>query len=211
MRLAAVPGFWRLGCRLASLFRNGYKTQTPLARISTTAYVAWSARLAHDNLELGDSVYLGDDVTIYGADGSGGVSIGDRSCIHSGVVVETAQNGVFHVGSNTHIQSRCQFSAVKGSIRIGSDVQIAPTCGFYPYSHGIALGKPMREQAIATKGDIVIGDDVWMGYGAVVMENVRIGNGAVIAAGTLVNDNVPDYAIVAGMPGRVVGCRGEWS
>ena len=209
MVLAGVPFLWRFGCWGAGLFRRGYKSQTPLARISEAPFAAWSAKLAHRNLRLGKSVYIGEDVVFYGADSGGDISIGDRSCIHAGVIVETAENGLFRVGSNTHIQARCQFAAVKGSIHIGSEVQIAPACGFYPYSHGMALGSPMREQPITSKGDIVIEDDVWFGYGAIVLEDVRVGQGAVVAAGAVVRDDVPPYAIVAGVPARVVGQRGE--
>ena len=211
MRMASVPGLWRLGCAGASLFRKGYKTQTSLARIFPTPFAAPSARLAHHQIELGRSVYLGDGVVLYAADGTGGVSIGDLSCMHAGVIVETAEGGEFQVGSNTHIQSRCQFAAVKGSIRIGSDVQIAPACGFYPYGHGTARNALMREQPICSNGDIVLEDDVWIGYGAIVLENVTIGQGAIVAAGALVRENVPAYAIVAGVPARVVGHREECS
>jgi len=123
------------------------------------------------------------------------------------VIVETSGGGKVSIGANTHIQPRCQLSAALGSIHIGSDVQIAPACGFYPYSHGMELGSPMREQPLTSKGDISIGDDVWIGYGAVILENVRIGRGAVVAAGAVVRSDVPDYAIVAGVPARVVGCR----
>lgn len=207
MRLAA-PRSWRRGAyRLAAMFRQGYKHRTGLARLTATPFVSWSARLGHPGLALGESVFLGDDVVVFSADGSGSVEVGRGSCLHHGVIVETSAGGVVSVGVNTHIQARCQLAAALGSIRIGSDVQIAPACGFYPYSHGMALGRPMREQALTSKGDITVGDDVWIGYGAVILEDVRIGDGAVVAAGAVVRSDVPDFAIVAGVPARVVGSR----
>jgi len=209
MRAAAPSPRRRFAYRLAAVFRPGYKHRTALARLTGKPFVSWTATLAHPGLSLDDSVFLGDEVVVFGADGGGRVGIGRRSCLHRGVIIETSQGGEVSVGADTHIQPRCQLSAALGSIHIGSDVQIAPACGFYPYSHGMALGTPMREQPLTSKGDITVADDVWIGYGAVILENVSIGRGAVVAAGAVVRDDVPDYAIVAGVPARVVGCRSE--
>ena len=57
------------------------------------------------------------------------------------------------------------------------------------------------------KGDIVIGNDVWIGYEAVVMAGVHIGNGAIIAARAVVTKNVPPYTIVGGVPARPIRKR----
>lgn len=174
-------------------------------------FVSWSAELAHGQLDLGAQVFLGDDVVIYSADGTGSVAIAERSCLHRGVILETSDGGNIAIGSNSHIQPGCQLSAARGSIYIGSEVQIAPACGFYPYSHGMALGRPMREQPVTSKGDITLGNDVWVGYGAILLEGAKVGEGAVVAAGAVVRDEVPPYAIVAGVPSRIVGYRREQS
>ena len=58
-----------------------------------------------------------------------------------------------------------------------------------------------------TKGDIVVGDDVWIGYGSTIMSGVHIGQGAVIAAGAVVTKDVPPYAIVGGVPAKVIRYR----
>ena len=58
-----------------------------------------------------------------------------------------------------------------------------------------------------SKGDIVVSDDVWIGNDAKVMSGVTIGQGAVVAAGAIVTKNVPPYAIVAGIPAKVVKFR----
>lgn len=57
------------------------------------------------------------------------------------------------------------------------------------------------------KGDTVVGNDVWLGYQALVMPGVRIGNGAIVAAGAVVTGDVPAYAIVGGNPARVLRRR----
>jgi virginiamycin A acetyltransferase len=64
-------------------------------------------------------------------------------------------------------------------------------------------------QAIPSRGDTVVGSDVWLGYQATVMPGVRIGHGAVVAAGSVVGSDVPPYAIAAGNPARVVRRRFE--
>lgn len=69
--------------------------------------------------------------------------------------------------------------------------------------------KMLGESAPETfsKGDIVIDDDVWIGYGATIMSGVKIGQGAVIAAGAMVTKDVPPYAVVAGVPAKVIKYR----
>lgn len=58
-----------------------------------------------------------------------------------------------------------------------------------------------------SKGDIIVDDDVWIGYGATIMSGVHIGQGAVVAAGAVVTKDVPPYAIVGGVPAKVLKYR----
>ena len=58
-----------------------------------------------------------------------------------------------------------------------------------------------------SKGPVEIGNDVWIGFNATILSGVRIGDGAVIAAGAVVAEDVPPYAIVAGNPARIVRMR----
>ncbi|GHF00894.1 acetyltransferase [Amycolatopsis deserti] len=61
--------------------------------------------------------------------------------------------------------------------------------------------------SMPSRGDTVVGNDVWFGYGATVMPGVRIGNGAIIAAGAVVTADVPAYTIVGGNPARPIRAR----
>lgn len=65
----------------------------------------------------------------------------------------------------------------------------------------------MQEKEAFGKGDIVVEDDVWIGYGATIMSGVHIGQGAVVAAGAVITKDIPSYAIVSGVPGRVLRYR----
>ncbi len=63
------------------------------------------------------------------------------------------------------------------------------------------------ESEAVSKGDIVVDDDVWLGCGAIVLSGVHIGQGAVVAAGAVVTKDVPPYAIVGGVPAKVIRYR----
>lgn len=207
MRFSAPTRLGRFCCRIAALFSPGYKADTRLARMGKHGYFGPRVVLSHPSIKLSSRIFLGADVTIFGNNQPGPVQLGEKSCLHRGTIIETSEGGSLTIGQNTHVQPGCQLSAHKGSIVIGNDVQIAPKCGLYPYNHGIVAGTPMREQPITSNGDIIIGDDVWIGFGAIVLENVTIGGGAIVAAGALVRESVPAGAIVAGVPAKVVGQR----
>ena len=79
----------------------------------------------------------------------------------------------------------------------------------YPYDHGIEPDRPIRQQPLQTKGGITIGNEAWLGVGVIVLGCVRIGDGAVIGAGSVVTQDVPDGSIALGTPARVVKTRAE--
>jgi virginiamycin A acetyltransferase len=58
-----------------------------------------------------------------------------------------------------------------------------------------------------SKGSIIIGDDVWIGYGTIILSGVHIGQGAVIGAGAVVSSDIPPYAIACGAPAKVIKYR----
>ena len=58
-----------------------------------------------------------------------------------------------------------------------------------------------------SKGDLTIGNDVWIGANVVVLSGVKIGNGVIVAANAVVSSDIPDYAIVGGVPSKIIKYR----
>lgn len=164
---------------------------------------------------------------------SGGVAVDDQAMLCARGVREDRGES-FVIGAETLIGRCCVVQAKAGSLRIGEhcvlgthsqivgtngvtigrDVMTGPQCYFGGSRHGTARtlqdgspAPPMIDQPTYSRGPITVGDDVWIGAGAAVMEGVSIGTGAVIGAGAVVTKDVPAYAIVAGVPARIVGER----
>lgn len=117
----------------------------------------------------------------------------------------TQPNPKVFIGENTVIGRRNIITA-KNLIRIGNNVLLGSDVQIIDHSHGISRDQPIRQQK-AIIGEVVIGDDVWIGAGAKILMNVHIGTGAVIGANAVVTGDVPDYGIAVGVPGRVVKFR----
>ena len=89
--------------------------------------------------------------------------------------------------------------------RIGSDVMMGPDCVIYTRNHRFdRLDIPMREQGYGPVEPVEIGDDCWIGGRVTILPGVHVGNGAVIAAGAVVTKDVPPYAVVGGVPAKII-------
>ena len=209
MRYAGLTPMGRFATRFATWFAPPHKLSYKLAGMNPLGFIAPSAVIYHSDLRMGKNVLVGDRVIIYQAEDGGPVELGDRVAVLRDTAIETGFGGSISIGSTTWIHPRGQINAYMGSIYIGSGVDIAPNCAFYSYDHGSAPDRPIREQPLETKGDIVIEDRAWLGVGVIVLSGVRIGKGAVIGAGSVVNKNIPDFAIAVGNPVRVIKMRGD--
>ena len=85
---------------------------------------------------------------------------------------------------------------------------MATGCLIIDHNHGTDPAKRIDQQPCAVKA-VKIGDDVWLGAYSVVLPGVTIGNGAVVGAHACVTKDVPAFAIVVGVPAKIVGYRGD--
>ena len=110
------------------------------------------------------------------------------------------------VGSHTTIGARCTLTAY-GGLTIGDDVRIAPNVMMlttdHEYEHKNVL---IRNQGFK-QAPIEIGNDIWLGANVIIVKGVRIGDGAVIGANSVVTDDIPPYSIAVGLPCKVIGSR----
>ncbi len=89
-------------------------------------------------------------------------------------------------------------------IRMGKDVMTGPSVKIFAFNHGMDISSiPMIEQP-TTEKDVIIGDNVWIGANVLIMPGCNIGNGVILAAGSVVTKDLTDNTICAGVPAIVV-------
>ncbi|HBH23856.1 MAG TPA: hypothetical protein DDY13_10590 [Cytophagales bacterium] len=109
------------------------------------------------------------------------------------------------IGKNTTIGYHT-FIFGSHSIEIGDDCLIAPFVYIVDSNHQIKKGMKINEQPNES-APILIGNDVWISSNVTILKGVKIGDGAVIGANSLVNQDIPEYAIFAGTPAKMIGKR----
>lgn len=126
-----------------------------------------------------------------------------------GVNVNIEKGAVFSskctLGDNSGIGKH---AIISGETYIGRNVMMGPYCIIYDRNHEFARTDiPMRCQGFQESKPARIGDDVWIGARVIILPGAEIGNGVIIGAGAVVAGNIPDYAIIGGVPARVIKFR----
>lgn len=122
-------------------------------------------------------------------------------------------NKNLHLGINISIGPRATFMCTGAPIRIGNDVMFGPGVTLITGNHRIdIIGKKMIEISEEEKlpendQPIVFEGDNWVGANSTILKNVKIGKGAVIAANSLVNKDVPPFSVVGGVPAKLITMR----
>ena len=126
------------------------------------------------------------------------------------ITVDTGNQtkSTFSVGEGTVINEYNNIRASGAVISIGQHCQISQFCSLISTNHSIDTDELMiKAEWDGRKHSITLGDDVWVGANSVVLAGVRIGKGAVIAAGSVVSKDVPEYAVVGGVPAKLIRYR----
>lgn len=154
--------------------------------------------------------------------------MGSNNTIRKGVRISKTDNAVLNLGSNSVIDEsavllltkpapcleigdyvtigRGTIISIKDTLSIGDYSLIGPYVQITDNNHSTKRGNLIKYQK-ATIKPIVIGQDCWIGSGARILAGVTIGNGAVVGANAVVTKDVPPFAIVAGVPAKLIKYR----
>lgn len=144
--------------------------------------------LSRDGVRIGNNSSIGDNCKI--------MCSGSISAIGKGI----------SIGDNTGIANDCFFGAA-GGIEIGSDVVMGQNVRFHSENHNFSdPNKLIKEQGVSHKG-IRIGNNCWIGAGAVFLDGAEIGDGCVVGANAVVNKKFPSDVVIAGIPAKIIKSR----
>ena len=177
-----------------------------------------------DSLQLSSNSYYGNNFQVEFRNRKKGrtyLAVGDQSII-DGTFIFERESGYVSIGERVHIGSSTFISI--SEIRIGNDVTIAWDCVFYDHNSHPVLWDERKQDTIIELQDlrqygdmirnknwdhvisrpIVIKDKAWIGFGATILKGVTIGEGAVVAAKSVVVKDIEPYTVVGGNPAQVI-------
>jgi acetyltransferase-like isoleucine patch superfamily enzyme len=162
------------------------------------------ARLrALEAVEIGEGCFVAPEARIF-AEPRRPVRLGDRVTI----AAEVFLHGPITLGHDVSVNARVSMDGGRAGIEIGDGTRIATGVTVFAFDHGLDASADIRAQPVRSRG-IVIGRDVWIGANAGITDGVRVGDHAVVGMGAVVTRDVPDWAIVGGVPAKVIGDRRE--
>ncbi len=205
--LRPPPGPLRGGPLALMRFMRRHRMLTPkyarlLVRLARKRFLtSYGIRLKLDGL-----AFIGPRVTLQiGSKGS--IELGRWSWLGHGTKIR-AHEGVVSIGAKTVLGQECTISAFQ-HVSIGRECVIADRVMLIDFDHGVVeVDRPVRLQGIY-KRDVRVGNNVWIGYGACILRGVTVGDNAIIGTSAVVTRDVPENAVVAGVPARVLRMREE--
>ena len=137
--------------------------------------------------------------------GAENIRIG-RNFRSMGNVFLYGNEGKFEIGDNVSLNTNVLIGSSGGGIKICNDVLIGPNVVLRAADHGLLRNSLINKQP-HDGGVIIVEDDVWIGANAVILKNVRLARGSVIAAGAVVTSDTEPYSIVGGIPAKKISTR----
>lgn len=160
-------------------------------------------------LTIGEGVFISPDARIHPSVRGSQTIIGEYSEIYDFVCIRAVGgSGDIKIGAHCYINPSCVLYSGNGII-LGDYVLLAPGVMLLPTNHAFSRRDiPIRHQGfLPSKNGIVIEDDVWIGANSVILDGSRIHRGAIIAAGSVVSNEIPAYEIWGGAPARKMRAR----
>lgn len=163
--------------------------------------------------ETPELISVGKGVKLRQVHMKGKIRLGEYSSLRGGVYL----SGKIEIGRFSSINGpNVDIYSKVNKVIIGNFCSIARNISIQEFNHKMEnlstflISKNLFNENgfdITSKGDIVIGNDVWIGAHSVVLSGVKIGNGAIIAANSVVTKNIPPFAIVGGNPAKIIKYR----
>lgn len=187
-----------------------YRLNQKLLRIKDILFTIWIRNFIG---KVGKNVVIQNNVSFYGLNY---ISIGDNTVVQNYTSINAHyqyKNQVFNpniiIGKNCNIGPFNHITSVnkiviKDGVLTGNRVTISDN------NHGSFCHKdllfPPADREIVSKGDVEIGENVWIGENACILSGVHIGDGCIVAANAVVTKDVPPFSLVAGAPAKVIKC-----
>lgn len=139
--------------------------------------------------------------------------IDDKAKIYRGAKIVESRIGEYtYIGMNTWAICTTigKFCSIASDVRIGLEshtLNHISTSPLFTESKNATGHEWIKNSTVSPRNATTIGNDVWIGYHAMIIGGINIGNGAVIAAGAVVTKDVPPYAIVGGVPAKIIRYR----
>lgn len=160
-----------------------------------------AAVAASEQVRFGADVFIAPDAALI-AEPHREIVVGDGCRIGAHVFV----HGPVALGAGVSLNPRVSIDGGQAGVVLGEGVRVATGATLYAFNHGIAADAPVATQPVTSRG-IRVGDGAWIGANAGVTDGVTIGEHAIVAMGAVVTRDVPPWAIVAGVPARIIGDR----
>jgi acetyltransferase-like isoleucine patch superfamily enzyme len=202
-------GWYRLRFVLSQPSVAFHQRQLRRAGVECGPYVWISARPdialgGESSCSIADGTFIPTPVQIRGND-RGRIVIGNNCSLDTMARLFAANDALLLLEDNVAIGPYNIINAFD-DCTIRKNSMLGPYVNINCADHGLELGEPMRFQP-GSYGPVLIEEDCWIGSHAVILKGVTISEGAVVAAGAVVTEDVPAYAIVGGVPARVIGNR----
>ena len=197
---------------LIFFFLRGLKTRFWIKSAKGLLLVGKNVRLFYPkNLQVGYNTIIEDGAEI-NCLSQQGIKLGNRVTIGKYAIIRPSNiyggpiGEGLTMGDNSNI-GPYNYIGCSGKITIGNNVMLAPRVSIYAENHVIDHPELLiRDQGVEKK-EVIIEDDCWIAANSIILAGVTIGQGSVVAAGSVVTENVPAYSVVAGVPAKFIKSR----